>query len=435
MGLLLSRLIRKRASTRELLENIEKELENIEEFRFYTQQRQKRMVGSLIVYSIIAYIILSVIFYFYYFPTELPKQILCSLLLIIFPVIIWLIKKLVHWYYMYKLSQNDDQIMLLHREKKKLLKEVMEKETYKVAKEILEKYDPEHSQKKLISAVLPPYSSSDISKVPEMEIRKRASIGVIRTPPISSVRPMGPTIQSVGRPVAPIIKPGYNAPPAPFPKAPPVRPSGIPMPCPIFPQQRGVFDRMVEYIVGDGPNNRYALICRQCHSHNGMALREEFEFIAFRCCYCYSYNPARKQRPMAPRLSLQLPLPVDKEQSVDRTSSSTDDSANEGATESIAEDDSEHKDVVLESGASSPNEENDMQIVKPSDSDDIGTCDTENAELVMSSEPSEQIAAPCVIACADEEPSNIDNDEELRPDDVSSNDVPAEEPPASLPPS
>ena len=38
-------------------------------------------------------------------------------------------------------------------------------------------------------------------------------------------------------------------------------------------------DRVVEYLVGDGPNNRYALICRQCQSHNGMALKEEFEYI------------------------------------------------------------------------------------------------------------------------------------------------------------
>jgi endoplasmic reticulum junction formation protein lunapark len=35
----------------------------------------------------------------------------------------------------------------------------------------------------------------------------------------------------------------------------------------------------MEYLIGDGPQNRYALICAQCQSHNGMALREEFEYI------------------------------------------------------------------------------------------------------------------------------------------------------------
>jgi hypothetical protein len=41
-----------------------------------------------------------------------------------------------------------------------------------------------------------------------------------------------------------------------------------------------LFDvQVVEYLVGDGPSNRYALICKQCYSHNGMALKEEFEYV------------------------------------------------------------------------------------------------------------------------------------------------------------
>ena len=51
------------------------------------------------------------------------------------------------------------------------------------------------------------------------------------------------------------------------------------MPRPVLPRERGYMDRVVEYLVGDGPSNRFALICRQCQSHNGMALREEFEYI------------------------------------------------------------------------------------------------------------------------------------------------------------
>ena len=56
-------------------------------------------------------------------------------------------------------------------------------------------------------------------------------------------------------------------------------PLGPPLPRPVLPRERGYMDRVVEYLVGDGPNNRYALICKQCQSHNGMALREEFEYI------------------------------------------------------------------------------------------------------------------------------------------------------------
>merc|ERR1712113_833573 len=80
---------------------------------------------------------------------------------------------------------------------------------------------------------------------------------------------------------------------------------GPPLPRPVLPRERGYMDRVVEYLVGDGPANRYALICKQCQSHNGMALKEEFEYIAYRCCYCFYWNPARKQRPIAPKLQQQ----------------------------------------------------------------------------------------------------------------------------------
>jgi hypothetical protein len=56
-------------------------------------------------------------------------------------------------------------------------------------------------------------------------------------------------------------------------------PAGPPMPRPVLPRDRGVMDKLVEFIVGDGPANRFALICRQCASHNGMALQEEFEYL------------------------------------------------------------------------------------------------------------------------------------------------------------
>ena len=58
---------------------------------------------------------------------------------------------------------------------------------------------------------------------------------------------------------------------------------------------------MVEYLVGDGPNNRYALVCTVCHSHNGMALKDEFEYMSFRCAYCYTLNPAKRAKPVLKR--------------------------------------------------------------------------------------------------------------------------------------
>jgi len=53
----------------------------------------------------------------------------------------------------------------------------------------------------------------------------------------------------------------------------------------------------MEYLIGDGPQNRFALICAECQSHNGMALREEFEYIGklrepsnILTCHLYAFN-------------------------------------------------------------------------------------------------------------------------------------------------
>jgi len=67
---------------------------------------------------------------------------------------------------------------------------------------------------------------------------------------------------------------------------------------PFIPTSRTALDKLIDYIVGDGPSNRYALVCKQCHVHNGMALREEFESMAFICFNCGLYNPARNATPL-----------------------------------------------------------------------------------------------------------------------------------------
>ena len=37
-----------------------------------------------------------------------------------------------------------------------------------------------------------------------------------------------------------------------------------------------------------------------------MALQEEYEYAAFRCAFCNFFNPARKCRPIAPRLPIEM---------------------------------------------------------------------------------------------------------------------------------
>ncbi|CAJ1066746.1 endoplasmic reticulum junction formation protein lunapark-B isoform X3 [Xyrichtys novacula] len=315
MGGLLSRW-KTKPTTVEQLENIDKEIKDLEEFRAKNQRLQKLWVGRLILYSSVLYLLTSLIVYYLYLPEQWLQRLSMALPFFIYPVLVWFIRKLLVFLFSKRTERNNDKLEDLKATKKKILEEVMETETYKNAKIILERFDPEAKRKtELESTPVRP----QMTPRPGQEIRQR---GVqmrpmpMGTPGAMAMTPQGarPTLAPGATPVAPGGPPERSALSAsvlqgavPRTVCSPVpgvglHPPGPPLARPILPKDRGAMDRVIEYLVGDGPQNRYALICQQCFSHNGMALKEEFEYLAFRCAYCYFLNPARKTRPQAPRL-------------------------------------------------------------------------------------------------------------------------------------
>lgn len=282
MGVIFSRF-KKRTTAFQVLEDIEEKINSIEKFRVFTEQRQKKIVGHLILYSVALYVLAAFVFYFYFVPASLRERVFYIIPLLIFPVIVVFLKRLVTWYYRRQLTQNQKMMSDLRAEKKKILDEVMEKETYKKAKEILEKFAPDQLKKDVGGG---PQQNTLALMSPRAQLKQRNTQNVHPSLPAAQ-QPAGsrsiapPTLPSNGQSSVRRVVPAR----------------------PILDRDRTFIDRLVEYLVGDGPNNRYALICKACNSHNGMALKEEFPFIAFRCCYCGSLNPARKLRPQPPRLS------------------------------------------------------------------------------------------------------------------------------------
>ncbi|NXK30032.1 LNP protein, partial [Piprites chloris] len=306
-------------STVEVLEKIDKEIQTLEEFREKNQRLQKLWVGGLLLYSSLLYLVTCLIVYLWCLPDEWTARLTMTLPFFAFPFIIWCIRTLLIFFFSKRTERNNDALEDLKSQKKKILEEVMEKETYKTAKLILERFDPESSAKE---AELPSAGTSATPR-PGQEIRQRtaAQRNASTPPPMTpkqgspkSPVPASPNLQrdSSGlsglpeRTVVPSLQSNVlpRRPGSPATSVPGMglHPPGPPLARPILPRERGVVDRVIEYLVGDGPQNRYALICQQCFSHNGMALKEEFEYIAFRCAYCFFLNPARKTRPQAPRL-------------------------------------------------------------------------------------------------------------------------------------
>ncbi|KAF1425945.1 Endoplasmic reticulum junction formation protein lunapark, partial [Spheniscus humboldti] len=306
-------------STVEVLEKIDKEIQTLEEFREKNQRLQKLWVGRLLLYSSLLYLITCLVVYLWCLPDEWTARLIMTLPFFAFPLIIWFIRTLLIFFFSKRTERNNDALEDLKSQKKKILEEVMEKETYKTAKLILERFDPESSAKE---AELPSAGTSATPR-PGQEIRQRttAQRNASTPPPATpkqgspkSLVPASPNLQRdtsalrgpPERTVVPSLQSNVlpRRPGSPATSVPGMglHPPGPPLARPILPRERGVVDRVIEYLVGDGPQNRYALICQQCFSHNGMALKEEFEYIAFRCAYCFFLKPARKTRPQAPRL-------------------------------------------------------------------------------------------------------------------------------------
>lgn len=358
MGVILSRL-RKKKSTVEILEQIDQDITKLEQFKKKNQENQKWFIARLLLYSILSYIIVALIFYFYYFPEKWRDRLLYSIPLLLFPLIIWCVKKILHWYFVKRIARNDLALEELREKKKQILEEVMDKETYKKAKEILEKFDPARFKE------LEGPKQSSAKPTPGTELRQRQFTQ--RSPTGSQLRPgMTPLRPQQGPGVRPGMTPfgprsaGQGMQPRTLMTSPQINgntPRGPPLPRPILPRERGTMDRILEYLVGDGPQNRYALICANCFSHNGMAMKEEFEYIAFRCCYCHTLNPARKKRPFAPRIEPPLPVPIvqttaasqEEESEVDNGEEEEDDEA-EGSASEAEDDDAKEEAEERETG-------------------------------------------------------------------------------------
>lgn len=270
MGALISRW-RTKPTTVEQLENHEKEIKELEEFRAKNQRLQKLWVGQLILYSSAFYLLTSLVVYCLYLPEQWFQRIVMAVPFFIYPVLVWLIRRLLVFLFSKRTERNNDKLEELKASKKKILEEVMETETYKNAKLILERFDPEAKRKsELESTPVRP----QMTPRPGQEIRQRGvpmrpmlmgtPIAMAMTPQPGARLQMGPG----GTPVAPGGPPERSALSASVLQGSPSRtpyspihgvgmhPPGPPLARPILPKDRGAVDRVIEYLVGDGPQNR-----------------------------------------------------------------------------------------------------------------------------------------------------------------------------------
>ncbi|XGW35803.1 hypothetical protein V3C99_019189 [Haemonchus contortus] len=217
-------------------------------------------------------------------------------------VLLWLGRKAANAFYNWRITRKRQGLDSLVARKRSLLETVKETETFKVAKEILDKYDQESPK----SASQPSSPTMEKRALPVNRIEQFATPTQI----------MGPVGLSMSGPPRPPVKKLFtkSSEDIASTEGTTLKTPAISRIKPIRPFQREgttVVDKMVDYFFGDGPGQRNALICSNCHGHNGMALPAEFDYLAYVCYICGHFNPARKFRPgrVAPSSASATPAP------------------------------------------------------------------------------------------------------------------------------
>lgn len=321
MGAIISRLRRKKTTT-EVLERLETKIKSIEHDGHSKEQTHKRVLGYVMAYSVGLYVVFAILYYFMYAGRSHYwfNSLWYASPLLLLPILVIFLRTAISWYYNWSLNKNRIKLSKMRDEKKQILEEVMNTETYKVAKEILDKYGSPEEQSKALKPFVP--SSNVPGNAPSTP--SPATPGQLRQRQLAlqSSTPIGNNVNMVAINNSMALYKG-------------ARLRSDQLPRPLLDRNRSALDKVVDYLLKDGPSNRMALICGDCYSHNGMAMAEEYEYVSYSCAYCGRYNPARKQRPHAPLLTPALQGPMagsGDDSSIASSVSDSDDDMKNGST-------------------------------------------------------------------------------------------------------
>jgi endoplasmic reticulum junction formation protein lunapark len=172
-------------------------------------------------------------------------------------------------------NKNSEQLAELRSEKRDLLDQVKNKETYKDAVEILQRFGG--NDRSFSTPARTPTAAANVSLDKKMMVN--TSTNMTPTTAFNFKTPAARQLMNVNSNVS-NLQQRLNAHSTPQNTNRSLMMStGASVaaintnkrtPYPIINNaEKTVVDKMVDYLIGDGPSNRFAMICQQCFKHNG----------------------------------------------------------------------------------------------------------------------------------------------------------------------
>ncbi|XP_037035624.1 endoplasmic reticulum junction formation protein lunapark-B isoform X2 [Bradysia coprophila] len=309
MGVVLAKF-RKQKTTYQILEKLEEDIKEAEALTISTKEKQRRFIVNLYLVSIGLLVIGCLLYYFYFLPPTWSKRIVYTIPLLAASVFVICLGRLGSWFFQKRLNKNSTNLTKLREEKKKIIEKVMDTETYKVAIELLNRFGDKTNDLKVQSntgAITQSPVPSTLNNRNLTQARNR--IG--QSPQVNTLdRTNFPSTPLGVAPKTPISNNPSRAYVSPY-----STPSSnyqlqyrtqVKTPFPIINQnEKKFFDKILDFLMGEGQSSLYGMVCKECYGHNGMVSLEEYEYSAFRCAFCKVLNPAKKIRPKAPALSIE----------------------------------------------------------------------------------------------------------------------------------
>lgn len=181
-------------------------------------------------------------------------------------------KNLVAWYFQRKVNSNSEKLAELRTEKRDLLDQVKNKETYKDAIEILQRFGG--ADRSFVTPSRTPATPINASLDRKMMVNTSTNM----TPTTAFKTPAARQLAHVNSNIS-TLQQRLNAQQTPSNQNRSLNATISSVaainnnkrtPYPVIDNsQKTVVDKMVDYLIGDGPSNRFAMICQQCFKHNG----------------------------------------------------------------------------------------------------------------------------------------------------------------------
>ncbi|KAG8471985.1 hypothetical protein CXB51_036797 [Gossypium anomalum] len=192
----------------------------------------------------------------------------------------------------------------LRAERRAKIDELKEKTNYYITQQLIQRYDPDPAAKAAAATILASKLGADSGLKVYLEDESKLDVLGGRSNDVEIVPSSGLRKRKHSRSNStgstPLVHSNEGSPPHPVGNEGPqasehdrlvvdhYHPQGPSV------QDGGWLARIAALLVGEDPTQSYALICGNCHRHNGLARKEDFPYITYYCPHCQALNKPKQ---------------------------------------------------------------------------------------------------------------------------------------------